>query len=95
MCGAQTLGDFGAGARLPPQSAAEVVPALLSRGIRNFRIELLEESAAEIASVVELYRGLLAGRFTGKQVWTKLNASNRVGVTRGTMEERRNPLAII
>jgi putative protease len=38
---------------------------------------------------------LLAGRASGKEVWTRLKAANRVGVTRGTLEERRNPLAIL
>jgi putative protease len=32
---------------------------------------------------------------TGREVWTLLKAANRVGVTRGTLEERRNPLAIL
>ena len=41
------------------------------------------------------YRGLIAGKETGREVWTRLNAANRVGVTRGTLEERRNPLAIL
>ncbi len=79
-----------------PQSAAEAIPALLNRGLRHFRIELLDDAPApKIAETVELYRGLLAGRLSGKQVWSRLNAANRVGVTRGTLEERRNPLAII
>jgi putative protease len=78
-----------------PQSAAEVVPTLLGRGLRDFRIELLSEMANEARDVIELYRDLLAGRTTGKQVWQRLRASNRVGVTRGTLEERRNPLAIL
>ena len=78
-----------------PQSAAELVPTLLQRGVRNFRIELLEESAEEIAKIVLLYRRLLAGEVTGHEVWTELRAANRVGVTRGTLEERRNPLAIL
>jgi hypothetical protein len=38
---------------------------------------------------------LAVGRVTGKQVWQRLKASNRVGVTRGTLEERRDPLAIL
>ena len=45
--------------------------------------------------VVGSYRDLLAGRVRGRDVWTSLNAANRVGVTRGTLEERRNPLAIL
>ena len=79
-----------------PQSGAEAVPTLLARGVRHFRIELLEDlPAAEIAGMIDLYRRLLAGQLKGQQVWTQLRAANRVGVTRGTLEERRNPLAIL
>ena len=78
-----------------PQSGAEVVPALLGRGVRHFRVELLAEPAAEVARIVAAYRGLLAGHTTGREVWKALNAANRVGVTRGTLEEKRNPLAIL
>jgi putative protease len=78
-----------------PQSAAEVVPALLARGVTHFRVELLDEPSDDAARIIGAYRELLAGRATGRDVWTRLNASNRVGVTRGTLEERRNPLAIL
>lgn len=78
-----------------PQSAAEAVPAIMVRGVSHFRIELLDEDRAEIARVVGCYRELLAGRASGRDVWTALNAANRVGVTRGTLEERRNPLALL
>jgi putative protease len=78
-----------------PQSAAEAVPTLLARGLRRFRLEFLDEQADEIGRVVHAYRELFAGHLSGREVWTRLNAANRVGVTRGTLEERRNPLAII
>ena len=78
-----------------PQSGAEVVASLLDRGVRDFRIELLEERPSEIQRVLNLYSDLLAGHVRGESVWKQLNASNRVGVTRGTLEERRNPLAIL
>ena len=78
-----------------PQSAAEVVPTLLARGLRHFRVELLSETGVEARDIIKLYRELLAGQTGGKQVWQRLRASNRVGVTRGTLEERRNPLAIL
>lgn len=78
-----------------PQSAAEVVPALLAQGIANYRLEFLNETPEEIDAVLRLYRQLLAGEVTGRDVWTGLRAANRVGVTRGTLEERRNPLAIL
>jgi len=78
-----------------PQSAAEAVPTLLARGLRRFRLEFLDEQADEIGRVVHAYRELFSGHLSGREVWTRLNAANRVGVTRGTLEERRNPLAII
>ncbi len=78
-----------------PQTAAEAVPALRMAGVRHFRIEFLTEGQAEIGRVVRAYRDLLAGTMTGRDVWQTLRATNRVGVTRGTLEERRNPLAIL
>lgn len=79
-----------------PQSGAEIVQPLIELGVRNFRIELLnDDPPAEIARVIDLYRELLAGRVTGEEVWTQLKALNRVGVTRGTLEHDRDPLAII
>jgi putative protease len=78
-----------------PQSAAEIVPTLLARGLRDFRIELLSEDETDTVAVIDLYRELIAGKTTGKRVWQQLRAANRVGVTRGTLEQRRNPLAIL
>ena len=78
-----------------PQSAAEAVPELLRQGLRHFRIELLNDDDCDPAEVIRLYRELLAGAISGSEVWRRLRASNRVGVTRGTLEERRNPLAIL
>jgi U32 family peptidase len=68
---------------------------LRASGVRHFRIELLTETQDEIGRTIELYRELLAGRITGRQVWRRLRAAHRLGVTRGTLEERRNPLAIL
>ena len=78
-----------------PQSAAEVVASLRAGGVRQFRIEFLDEPAAEIGLVIAAYRDLLAGRASGRDVWRRVKAVNRVGVTRGTLEARRDPLAII
>ncbi|MCP4191251.1 MAG: U32 family peptidase [Planctomycetaceae bacterium] len=78
------------------QSSAEIVPDLLQRGLRNFRVELLgNESFNELERIVELYQQLVAGQVSAKHVWRDLKACNRVGVTRGTLEERRDPLAIL
>jgi putative protease len=81
-----------------PQSAAEVVPTLLAQGVRHFRVELLDvadKNEKQIAETLSLYQQLLRGEVTGREVWSRLAAANRVGVTRGTLEERRHPLAII
>ena len=78
-----------------PQSSAEVVSVLQERGIRNYRIEFLNDDEERIRRTLSLYHGLLNGTISGHQVWNQLQASNRVGVTRGTLEERRNPLAIL
>lgn len=77
------------------QSSAEVVPHLVEQGVRHFRIELLDETPVEARRIVGLYRDLLAGRRAAADVWRELRAANRVGVTRGTLEERRNPLGIL
>ncbi|QDS92073.1 putative protease YhbU precursor [Roseimaritima multifibrata] len=78
-----------------PQSAAEAVSDFKKRGIQHFRVELLEENAADTASILQTYQELLAGHKDGASVWKELKALNRVGVTRGTMESKRDPLAII
>jgi putative protease len=63
--------------------------------VGHFRIELLDEQATEIREIITVYRDLLAGRVGGRDVWTQLKAMNRVGITRGTLEEKKNPLAIV
>lgn len=78
-----------------PQSGAEIVPSLLANGVKHYRLELLDQRGSELMQIIELYQQLLAGTVKGKEVWTRLQASNRVGVTRGTLEERRNPLAML
>jgi putative protease len=78
------------------QSGAEVVPELLRAGVHRFRVELLEEKTSEeVLQVVELYGQLLRGEVRGVDVWSRLRAMNRIGVTRGTLEERRDPLALL
>jgi putative protease len=78
------------------QSGAEAVAPLIARGVRHFRVELLQNvPGAETRRLIHLYRDLLAGRVDGAQVWRSLRAESRVGVTRGTLEHPRNPLAIL
>ena len=77
------------------QSSAEVVDDLLTAGVPRFRIELLRDDADQIRKLYSLYAALLSRDVSGEHVWRTLNAMNRVGVTRGTLESRRNPLAIL
>jgi putative protease len=68
-----------------PQTGAQFYPALVERGLRHFRLELLEESEAEAARLIRIYQGLLAGEQSGESVWRGLKASSQLGVTRGTL----------
>ncbi len=77
------------------QSGAELVRELAELGVGHFRVELLNENAAETTSTLELYRELVSGEVSADSVWKQLKAINRVGVTRGTLETKRNPLAIL
>ncbi len=77
------------------QSSAEIVATLLQHGVRHFRIELLDDSPQESTGILQLYQQLLGGKISSQQVWNTLHAANRVGVTRGTLDQRRNPLAIL
>jgi putative protease len=78
------------------QSGAEAVEPLQQLGIRHFRVELLRDAPREeVLELVQMYRDLLDGKLAGDAVWRQLNAHNRVGVTRGTLEQPRNPLAIL
>lgn len=77
------------------QSGAEAMHELMQRGVRYFRIELLDETRSEARRIFVAYSKLLAGEITGTEVWRQLQAANRLGVTRGTMESKRDPLAIL
>jgi putative protease len=71
------------------QTAAEAIPSFLKAGLRHFRLELLDDSAADAARRVELYRQALDGTISGRQVWQQERLDSRLGVTRGTLLERR------
>ena len=49
----------------------------------------------DIGTPDTLLRYHLIRKVTAQEVWQQLRATNRVGVTRGTLESRRDPLAII
>ena len=67
------------------QTAAEYVPDLQRMRIRNFRVELLRESAEETARVLDRYTRLLLGEEKPLETVRSLRVLNQLGVTRGTM----------
>ncbi len=70
------------------QTGAQFFGALHEAGLRNFRVELLEEDAAESARVIRAYQSLLAGESDGATLWRELKAQSQLGVTKGTLDAR-------
>ncbi len=68
------------------QSAAEFVPRMRDLGIARFRVELLRETAADVASLVEKYRDIVHGHADATAVVRSLRVLNQLGVTRGTLD---------
>jgi len=67
------------------QSAASLVPDLLARGVRRFRIELVRETADETTRLYAAYRDLVAGKVGADDVVKAAAVHEQFGVTRGTM----------
>jgi U32 family peptidase len=66
------------------QTGAEAVQRLLSVGLRQFRLEFVDESPAEIVQNLDRYSQLLRGEITGAQLWQALKLTSQLGVTRGS-----------
>lgn len=67
------------------QSAAALVPELLARGVRRFRVELVRETADEARRVYSAYAQLAAGAIAPADVVRLAAVHEQFGVTRGTM----------
>jgi putative protease len=65
------------------QTGAEFAGHLMALGARHFRIEFVNESAAQVADTIAKYRALLAGKMSGAELWRELKLQNQLGVTRG------------
>lgn len=68
------------------QSGVEYLPQLLALGVRNFRLDLVNESAEDAAKAIELYQSACTGAVPPTEVWRTLRATSRLGVTRGTLD---------
>ena len=63
------------------QSAARYVSGMRRAGLSRFRLELLDESAEQTASLIESYRALLRGSLSPADLIQKLDLLDRIGVT--------------
>ncbi len=68
------------------QTGAEYVGRLQDLGARSFRVEFVNESAAEVTRTLERYTRLLRGEISGAELWRELKLLHQLGVTRGQME---------
>jgi putative protease len=70
------------------QTGAEYFNEFRQAGVRNFRVELLEEDASRTVEILGAYRALLGGETNGSDLWRSLRAKSQLGVTAGTLDER-------
>ena len=65
------------------QTGAQYVGRMLGLGVRNFRIEFLNDRPDQVVQTIEKYRQLLRGEISGATLWRELKLLNQLGVTRG------------
>jgi putative protease len=70
------------------QTGAGYFKELRAAGLRNFRVELLEEDATQTGDILRAYQELLSGKTEGADLWRSLRANAQLGVTLGTLEAR-------
>ena len=68
------------------QSAAQLVPRLLQRGVRRFRVEFVREPESEAAAVLAAYRDLLAGAESPMGLLGRLGVTAQQGVSPQPMQ---------
>jgi putative protease len=68
------------------QSAASLVPRLLERGVKRYRVEFVRETREEAARVLAAYQELLEGRIAPSEAVRRTAVHEQFGVTRGTMQ---------
>ena len=68
------------------QTGSRFFPELRAAGLRNYRVELLEESAGDSRKIIRAYQSLMAGERDGANLWQELRAQSKLGVTEGTYQ---------
>jgi putative protease len=76
------------------QTGVGSVGDLIALGLRKFRVELLEEDAKQAARLVTWYRDFLGGKGDAQDLVRKLGAIERLGVTKGTLEQKRDEVHV-
>jgi putative protease len=67
------------------QTGARFFPALRQAGLWRFRVELLDENRTTTARTIRLYQNLLAGGIDPDDLAGQLHATEKLGVTEGTL----------
>ena len=68
------------------QSAAEFLPRMIQIGLRHYRVELLRESASDVAPLLNHYADVLVGKTQPRATFKSLNVLSQLGVTAGTLD---------
>jgi U32 family peptidase len=69
------------------QTGAKYFPDLHQAGLRQYRIDFLEESAEEVTRILEAYQQLIAGQTDPTTLWQQLKIQSQLGVTSGTLRQ--------
>lgn len=68
-----------------PQSALNLVPTFQKLGVTKFRLEMLEESASEVADKIRLYAQAIRGKLSLSTAAKLIGAEEKYGVSQGQL----------
>jgi len=72
------------------QTGAEYVERMLALGVRNFRVEFVNEAPEQVGQTITKYRQLLRGEISGTQLWRELKTLQPIwGHTRADGRDAR------
>ena len=72
------------------QSASQYLPGMFELGVKNFRVDLLTETAEETEQLLKMYLDGLQEKIDPSQIWKDLKASSKLGVTRGSLDQEES-----
>ncbi|MCB9625422.1 MAG: U32 family peptidase [Sandaracinus sp.] len=67
------------------QSAADLVPQLVERGVARYRLELVRESAEDVTRLVSAYGALIRGEKSARETLTEIRTEGGYGVVKGSL----------